>query len=74
MPTSSPTRQPPDSDWEHFALYKAVREAIFTLPSRFKTDTFIEGISATDIFTLNTALGATIENQVVATLNQMRSI
>lgn len=34
----------------------------------------MEGISAVDIFTLNAALGATIENQVVATLNQMRSV
>jgi hypothetical protein len=40
----------------------------------FRSDTFIEGINATDIFTLNSALGATIENQVVETLNQMRSV
>ena len=44
------------------------------MPIHFRTDTYIEGISATDIFTLNSALGATIEEQVVATLNQMRSV
>jgi hypothetical protein len=33
----------------------------------FETDTRIEGISATDIFTLSAALGATIEDQLVAT-------
>ena len=34
----------------------------------------IEGIAATDIFTLNSALGATIETQVVTTLNGMREV
>lgn len=33
----------------------------------------ISGIRATDIFTLNEVLGATIEDQVVATLNGMRA-
>ncbi len=43
------------------------------LPSSFESETVISGIRATDIFTLNTALGATIEDQVVATLNGMRA-
>jgi hypothetical protein len=51
-----------------------VREALLSLPSYFRTLTVIEGISATDIFTLNSALGATIEAQVVSTLNQMRNV
>jgi hypothetical protein len=51
-----------------------VREALYGLPSHFRTQTNIEGISATDIFTLNAALGAAIENQVVETLNQMRAV
>lgn len=42
------------------------------MPFHFESDTEIEGISATDIFTLNTALGATIEEQVVAALNKQR--
>jgi hypothetical protein len=40
----------------------------------FRSDTLIEGIGATDIFTLSAALGAAIENQVVDTLNQLRSV
>ena len=40
----------------------------------FRSDTSIEGILATDIFTLNAAFGATIEDQVVSTLNQMREV
>ena len=44
------------------------------LPVHFRSDTHIEGIGATDIFTLSAALGAAIENQVVDTLNQLRSV
>jgi len=51
-----------------------VKDALNALPIHFRSDTFIEGINATDIFTLNSALGATIENQVVETLNLMRSV
>lgn len=68
--------QPPtiQSNWKHRGVYERVLEALRVLPSYFRTSTFIEGIQATDIFTLNSALGATIETQVVASLNQMRPI
>ena len=79
--TSPSSKQPPDrsrnipSDtWEHHALWRKVKDALSALPIHFRSDTFIEGINATDIFTLNSALGATIENQVVETLNQVRSV
>lgn len=62
------------NDWSYAELYRRVKEALYALPNYFRTSTHIEGISATDIFTLNTVLGATIENQVVATLNQMRAV
>jgi len=74
MTSSEPTKRKPPRNWKHHALLKDVKEALYSLPSYFRTETNIEGISATDIFTLNTALGATIENQVVQTLNQMRSV
>ena len=64
----------PPTEWPHHKLYESVKQALYSVPSYFRTDTVIEGISATDIFTLNAALGATIENQVVATLNQMREL
>lgn len=44
------------------------------LPSYFATETTIAGLQATDIFNLNSVLGATIESQVVQTLNRMRSV
>ena len=68
-----PSRQVPDAGWEHYALYKDVREAISSLPIYFRTETHISGIMATDLHTLNTVLGATIEEQVVRTLNLLRS-
>lgn len=72
-PPPPPPRTPPDPSWEHAGLYKNVREAIATLPVYFRTETHISGIMATDLHTLNTVLGATIEEQVVRTLNLIRS-
>ena len=71
--TTVPTRELPEEDWEHFRLYRDVREAIACLPIYFRTETHISGIMATDLHTLNTVLGATIEEQVVRTLNLTRN-
>lgn len=73
-PAEPPDREPPSEAWQHFALYKNVRDAISALPAYFRTETHIAGIMATDLHTLNTALGATIEEQVVNTLNAMRMV
>lgn len=73
-PPSAPSRQVPDATWPHFALYRSVREALATLPVYFRTETHIAGIIATDLHTLNTVLGATIEEQVVRTLNLIRTV
>lgn len=68
-----PKRTLPDPSWEHSGLYLKVREAIASLPVYFRTETHISGIMATDLYTLNSVLGATIEQQVVQTLNLVRS-
>lgn len=68
-----PVKDSPSPDWEHYQLYKDVREAIASLPIYFRTETHISGIIATDLHTLNTVLGATIEEQVVRTLNLLRN-
>ena len=65
------TTATPDPD--HSQLYADVRKAIASLPLHFRTETRISGIVATDLHTLSTVLGATIEEQVVSTLNQMRN-
>jgi hypothetical protein len=63
----------PEPTDEHFQLYGNVREAVSSLPIYFRTETHISGIMATDLHTLNTVLGATIEEQVVRTLNLIRN-
>lgn len=68
-----PERRLPLKSDPHFRLYENVREAISSVPIYFRTETHISGIMATDLHTLNTVLGATIEEQVVRTLNLMRS-
>jgi len=69
----APRRDLPRQDDEHYQLYRDVREAISSLPVYFRTETNISGILATDLHTLNTVLGATIEEQVVRTLNLIRN-
>lgn len=64
----------PDSTWPHRDLYNRVIDALHALPSRFRTSLRIAGISATDLFTLNTPLGAAIEASVVENLNELREL
>lgn len=77
--TPTPTPPPPEpadldeKDWR-FELHRRVQEALLALPGYFRTKTNIEGLDAQDLFTLNTTLGATIEQQVVETLNAMREV
>ncbi|MDR2295442.1 MAG: hypothetical protein LBD95_01470 [Clostridiales Family XIII bacterium] len=44
------------------------------IPFYFDSATFIEGVEAGDLFSLNTVLGSTIEVQTVAVLNKLRNI
>ena len=74
MTAGAPERDLPGEDREHFQLYRAVREAISCLPLHFRTETSLSGIMATDLHTLGGVLGAGIEEQVVRTLNSIRSI
>ncbi|MDE0313929.1 MAG: hypothetical protein OXM61_03425 [Candidatus Poribacteria bacterium] len=69
-----PRRNTPQNDSAIYKVFERVREALFALPTYFRSDTSIEGILATDIFTLNAAFGATIEDQVVSTLIRMREV
>jgi hypothetical protein len=56
------------------ALAQRVGGALLVLPGFFEFGTRIEGIDATDLFSLNSVLGTSIEVQVVHTLNKMRTI
>jgi hypothetical protein len=74
MSTVPPQKQEPSETDPDFSLWSHVRESLMVLPAHFASETNIEGLRATDIHTLNTALGATIEEQVVASLNRMRNV
>lgn len=64
----------PAVSWAHQPLYNRVRDTLHALPARFRTSLRIAGISATDLFTLNTPLGAAIESSVVENLNDLREL
>jgi len=74
MPPQAPAPQEPAKTWEHRELYENVVQAIAALPGHFQSETNITGILAPDLHTLNTVLGAAIEEQTVASLNTMRTI
>jgi len=63
----------PSLEWQG-GLYQRVMDAIYALPDLFKTSLNISGVRATDLFTLNSALGASIEQSVVDNLNALRKI
>ena len=59
---------------EKFGLVMNVKEALQALPHYFKSPIVIQGLSATDLFAVNTLLGGAIEEQTVRILNEMRSV
>jgi hypothetical protein len=69
-----PVEGGPSPEWPHYSLYEQVKKALGALPFRFRTKLQIAGMAATDLFTLNTALGAAIEQSVVDNLNELRSL
>jgi hypothetical protein len=71
-PDPKEARYLPPPAWPHLQLFERVKETLTALPVYFRTETTISGIIATDLHTLNTVLGATIEEQVVRTLNLLR--
>lgn len=64
----------PPADWLFRDVWEAVGKAIFSLPSRFESELFVSGVLATDLFAFNSSLAASIEEQVVAALNKLRTL
>lgn len=69
-----PSRPILDQNDPHTQLQNGVRAALLALPGEFQFKHTVSGIAATDLFNLNTFLGAGIETEVVRTLNAMRPI
>lgn len=70
-----PPRRPyiPET-WEHKPLHARVIAALEALPAHWRPANEFSGIPVTDLHTLAANLGATIEDQVVETLNFMRPV
>lgn len=71
---SRPVRTVPDPNDPHTKLQKAVSAALQALPGEFESKNTISGVNATDLFSLNSFLGSSIELEVVRTLNSLRQI
>lgn len=70
----APTEHRMDPDDPRTALQARVRGALLALPGEFEFGNPISGVAATDLFNLNTLLGAGIEVEVVRTLNKLRAM
>lgn len=70
----APVPQVLDPDDPLTVLRQRVIETLQALPSYFQLETSIEGVHATDLQSANTLLGASIEVQVVLTLNRLREM
>ena len=70
--TSPPAPVPPPEPGPD-TLAGRVRAALYALPAQFESDLNISGVRATDLFAFNSALGATVEEQVVGGLNALRA-
>lgn len=74
LPTPPTKSGGPDISWPHRKLYENVIKTLYALPEEFRTSLRISDFRATDIFTLNSALGASIEDAVVYGLNSLREV
>ena len=69
-----PERYELPGDDERTLLREGVVRALRAVPMHFTSTINMEGLSAIDLFALNTLLGGAIEEQTVATLNETRAI
>jgi len=63
-----------DPDDPRTRLQHRLRTVLLGLPAYFEFHNHISGVNATDLHSLNTLLGASIESQVVVALNQQRAL
>lgn len=72
--TDKPLREIPMKGTRRAKLLENVRDALSALPIHFTSRTYIEGLEAGDLFSLNSMLGGSIEIQVVESLNRLRAV
>lgn len=66
--------QPEGLTPEQESLWRGTVAALNSLPTYFKSRLVIQDVLATDLHAFNMSLGASIELQVIQTLNSMRSV
>lgn len=69
-----PERYSLDPDDPRTKLHENLKDALFALPHYFTSPINIEGLIATDLFSMNTLLGGAIEEQAVRILNSLRAL
>lgn len=70
-----PRQVAPPARWRHYSLWRAVRESVLPiLPTHFRSVIQISGVNATEIYTFGAVLSATIEEELVRALNDLRSL
>ncbi|MDR1443066.1 MAG: hypothetical protein LBJ02_11945 [Bifidobacteriaceae bacterium] len=72
--TGKPKRLKLDPNDPVTVLREGVIRALLALPGYFEFGNPVSGINATDLFSLNSLLGAAIETEVVRTLNKLRNV
>ncbi|WP_020577218.1 hypothetical protein [Actinopolymorpha alba] len=63
-----------DPDDPRTRLQRRLRTLLLGLPAYFEFTNHVAGVNATDLHSLNTLLGTSIEGQVVKALNQQRAL
>jgi hypothetical protein len=70
---TTPQRQPPSPEWEHYELFTRVAEVCEEIPAHFQSTISVSGVRVTEIYSFSAVLGLTIEQEVIRTLNSLRS-
>lgn len=75
LPRDAPPIEPPlDPLDKRTVLRERLLTVLANLPNEFRFNNHVAGVDATDLYALNTLLGASIEGEVVKTLNRQREL
>lgn len=70
---NAPSPEEPSTSWEHYSLWKRVKDTTAHLERHFQSTITVSGINATEIYSFGEVLGLTIEEEVVRSLNWLRA-
>ena len=71
---NEPSIKWPNKSWKHFWLWNRINDvATLSLEKYFKSTITVEGINATEIYSFGEVLGLTVEEEIVRSLNELRT-